>query len=36
MLPPISPGIQQRKKEERKKNKKQKQRQISWLENDKL
>ena len=33
MLPPISPGIQQRKKEERKK---QKQRQISWLENDKL
>ena len=36
MLPPISPGIQQRKKEERKQTKKQKQRQISWLENDKL
>ena len=36
MLPPISPGIQQRKKEERKKKQKQKQRQISWLENDKL
>ena len=36
MLPPISPSIQQRKKEERKKKQKQKQTQISWLENDKL